>query len=133
MSEALKTLNNIRILRVQSRGIDLEILEELLEKIQTVVEERREEEVSVRKAREQRQAKIDVFRLKLLEEGIDPAELLSVQTAVSVTKITRAPKPARYKYTDLDGNERTWTGQGRTPKAISEAIVAGKTLADFEI
>ena len=133
MSKTLQTLNNIRTLRVQSREIDLEILEELLEKIKTVVEERREEEASTRKLREQRQAKLDAFRLKLLEEGIDPAELLDVPKAISATKMTRAPRPARYKYIDLDGSEKTWTGQGRTPKAISEAIIAGKTLADFEI
>ncbi|HAZ7054699.1 TPA: H-NS histone family protein, partial [Escherichia coli] len=29
--------------------------------------------------------------------------------------------------------EQTWTGQGRTPKAIANAINAGKTLEDFAI
>ncbi|MEV9788917.1 H-NS family nucleoid-associated regulatory protein, partial [Escherichia coli] len=28
---------------------------------------------------------------------------------------------------------QTWTGQGRTPKAIAAAIEAGKTLEDFAI
>ncbi|MDI5638182.1 H-NS histone family protein, partial [Salmonella enterica subsp. enterica serovar Kentucky] len=32
-----------------------------------------------------------------------------------------------------NGNELTWTGQGRTPKAIAAAIEAGKTLEDFAI
>ncbi|RVS43282.1 DNA-binding protein, partial [Citrobacter freundii] len=41
--------------------------------------------------------------------------------------------PAKYKYTDENGNEQTWTGQGRTPKAITAAIEAGKTLEDFAI
>ncbi|ENU0116236.1 H-NS family nucleoid-associated regulatory protein, partial [Escherichia coli] len=45
----------------------------------------------------------------------------------------RAPRPAKYKYTDENGNEQTWTGQGRTPKVIAAAIEAGKTLEDFAI
>ncbi|EBF6500609.1 DNA-binding protein, partial [Salmonella enterica subsp. enterica serovar Typhimurium] len=46
MSEALKSLNNIRTLRAQGRELPLEILEELLEKLSVVVEERRQEESS---------------------------------------------------------------------------------------
>ena len=39
MSEALKSLNNIRTLRVQAREVTLETLEEMLEKLSVVVEE----------------------------------------------------------------------------------------------
>ena len=45
----------------------------------------------------------------------------------------RAPRPAKYKYTDVDGSEKTWTGQGRTPVVIRDAIANGKTLEDFAI
>ena len=44
MSEALKILNNIRTLRAQARECTLETLEEMLEKLEVVVSERREEE-----------------------------------------------------------------------------------------
>ena len=77
MSEALKELNNIRTLRAQARETDLETLEEMLEKLTAIVEDRREEESAIRKEQEQRQAKLEAFRQKLLEDGIDPAELLS--------------------------------------------------------
>ena len=43
MSEALKILNNIRTLRAQARECTLETLEEMLEKLEVVVNERREE------------------------------------------------------------------------------------------
>ncbi|MDH8265495.1 DNA-binding protein, partial [Klebsiella pneumoniae] len=68
--------NNIRILRAQARETDLETLEEMLEKLSVIVDERREEEHAVLKEQEQRQAKLEAFRRKLLEDGIDPAELL---------------------------------------------------------
>ncbi|HBK0836143.1 TPA: DNA-binding protein, partial [Escherichia coli] len=58
MSEALKVLNNIRILRAQARETDLETLEEMLEKLSVIVDERREEEHAILKEQEQRQAKL---------------------------------------------------------------------------
>ncbi|EBB1562427.1 H-NS family nucleoid-associated regulatory protein [Salmonella enterica] len=133
MGETLKVLNNIRTLRAQAREIDLATLEEMLEKLTTIVEDRREEEASFLKQQEEKQAKLEAFRQKMLEDGIDPAELLSVAGTSIKTKSTRTPRPAKYKYTDENGNEQTWTGQGRTPKAIAAALEAGKTLEDFEI
>ncbi len=37
MSEALKSLNNIRTLRAQGRELPLEVLEEILEKLNVIV------------------------------------------------------------------------------------------------
>lgn len=134
MGETLKVLNNIRTLRAQAREIDLATLEEMLEKLTTIVEDRREEEASFLKQQEEKQAKLEAFRQKILEDGIDPAELLAVTgPSQPKAKSTRATRPAKYKYTDENGNEQTWTGQGRTPKAIAGAIEAGKTLEDFTI
>lgn len=42
--DALKALNNLRILRAQAREIELDVLNEMLEKLSVVVAERREEE-----------------------------------------------------------------------------------------
>ena len=101
MSEALKVLNNIRTLRAQARETDLETLEEMLEKLTAIVEDRREEESAIRKEQEQRQAKLEAFRQKLLEDGIDPAELFAaVGLSHPKTKSARTPRPAKYKYTD---------------------------------
>lgn len=134
MSEALKILNNIRTLRAQARETDLETLEEMLEKLTTIVEDRREEEASARKEQEQRKAKLETIRAQLLEDGIDPEELLaSLQGTTTKQKTTRSARPAKYKYVDENGTEKTWTGQGRTPKAIAAAIENGKALEDFEI
>ena len=115
MSESLKILNNIRTLRAQSREFSLENLEEMLEKLTTVVEDRRQEEVTFRKDKEERQAK------------------LSGLSSSSKPKSSREPRPAKYKYIDENGDEKSWTGQGRTPKAITAAIESGKKLEDFAI
>ncbi|HFU3392094.1 TPA: H-NS family nucleoid-associated regulatory protein [Escherichia coli] len=133
MSESLKILNNIRTLRAQSREFSLENLEEMLEKLTTVVEDRRQEEVTFLKDKEERQAKLEAFRQQLLEDGIDPAELLSGLSSSSKPKSSREPRPAKYKYIDENGDEKFWTGQGRTPKVITAAIESGKNLEDFAI
>ncbi|MEC5343188.1 H-NS family nucleoid-associated regulatory protein [Brenneria populi] len=133
MSEALKVLNNIRTLRAQAREIDLETLEEMLEKLTAIVEDRREEEASAQQQNAERQAKLEAFRAQLLADGIDPAELLGSVSTGKSAKSKRTPRPAKYKYVDENGNEKLWTGQGRTPKAIAAALGSGKSLEDFEI
>ena len=42
-------------------------------------------------------------------------------------------RPAKYKYVDENGQEKTWTGQGRTPLTIQKALNEGKSLNDFAI
>jgi DNA-binding protein H-NS len=69
MSEALKALNNIRTLRAQGRELPLEVLEELLEKLSVVVDERRQEESSKKAEQEARQEKLDSLRKLMLEDG----------------------------------------------------------------
>ena len=44
MSKNLSSLNNIRTIRAEARNMDLDLLEELRQKFETVVSERREEE-----------------------------------------------------------------------------------------
>ena len=63
----------------------------------------------------------------LIADGIDPEELLGLMSA-KPKKSTRPPRPAKYKYVDEDGQEKTWTGQGRTPKFLVD-----KNLEDFLI
>lgn len=132
MTDAIKTLNNIRTLRAQARETDLATLEEMLEKLTAIVEDRRQEESLALQQNAERQAKIEALRAQLLEDGIDPAELLG-NVKSSRTAAVRAARPAKYKYIDENGDEKTWTCQGRTPKAIAASLKGGKTLEDFAI
>ncbi|MDX5630239.1 MULTISPECIES: H-NS family nucleoid-associated regulatory protein [unclassified Brenneria] len=132
MTDALKILNNVRTLRAQAREIDLATLEEMLEKLTAIVEDRREEETKVQQEQAERLAKLEAIRAKLLEDGIDPSELLESVKSKPI-KAKRSPRPAKYKYTDENGNEQTWTGQGRTPKVIKEALENGKSLESFAL
>lgn len=71
------------------------------------------------------------------ENGTLTEKQIELITTALIKKNTspRKKKPAKYRYVDKATNEeRTWTGQGRQPKVISEAIASGThTLEDFLI
>jgi DNA-binding protein H-NS len=135
MSELTKTLLNIRSLRAFSRELTLEQLEEALDKLTIVVSERKESEEADRAAAAEQEAKLAAIAEQISKDGIDVEALISALSGESKTKTKskRAPRPAKYKYVDTSGDEKTWTGQGRTPSAIQEQLDAGKSLEDFLI
>ncbi|MBC8943788.1 MULTISPECIES: histone-like nucleoid-structuring protein H-NS [Xenorhabdus] len=133
MSENLKSLNNIRTLRAQARECELSTLEEMLEKLTIVVEERREEESQARAQIEERTRKLQEYREMLEKDGIELSDLVDALSGKATGKSKRAARPAKYSYID-NGETKTWTGQGRTPAVIKKAIEEeGKSLEDFLI
>lgn len=135
MSDILKTLSNIRSLRVIAREATLEQMESLLEKVTVVVEEKRElvrtQELEEAKFREG----LNKYKELLEKDGISAEELVVLLNGPQKRKKRepRPPRPAKYKFIDEHGNERTWTGQGRTPRPIQKALDEGKSLESFEI
>lgn len=134
MSDAFKVLLNLRSLRAYSREhLTLEQMQELLEKLNQVVNERVAEEEEKRAEEQEKEKKIAEYREMLIADGIDPDELIATLAGQPKTKKKRTPRPAKYKFTDENGKEKTWTGQGRMPTALAKAIEDGKKLEDFEI
>lgn len=132
MNEFLKVLLNIRSLRVACRDLTLEQLEEGLEKLSAIVDERRQDESAERQAREEHQKKIAEYAEMLKAAGIDPAELVNTVVPENTKVSKRAPRPAKYRYLD-NGVEKTWTGQGRMPSVIAKAVAEGKSVEAFAI
>ncbi|EMN4469608.1 H-NS histone family protein, partial [Aeromonas hydrophila] len=56
----------------------------------------------------------------------------SAPATATTAKAKRAPRPPKYRYVENDV-ERTWTGQGRTPKFLAEQLVQGRQLDEFLI
>lgn len=133
MSNSLSVLNNIRTLRAQARETEFSVLVEALEKLQVVVQERREEVEQQAAADKERDEKLAKYRAMLEDDGISLDELLGAGTSFERKKTRREPRPAKYRYTDDSGETKTWTGQGRTPSYLAKQIEAGKTLEDFLI
>ncbi|WP_109063970.1 H-NS family nucleoid-associated regulatory protein [Aggregatibacter kilianii] len=132
MTDVLKVLNNIRSLRVIARELPLEQLEGILEKVQLVVAEKKEELLKVQQEENERQERIAKYKELLKQEGITADELAEILGSDVVRK-KRESRPAKYQYVDENGVVKTWTGQGRTPKAIQVQLDKGKSLSSFEI
>lgn len=77
MSEVTKTLLNIRSLRAYARDLTLEQLEEALDKLTTVVTERREAEEEERAALAEQEAKLSAIAEQIAADGIDVNALIS--------------------------------------------------------
>ena len=132
MAEVLKVLTNIRSLRVLARNESLELLESILEKLQLVISEKREELMKIQQEEKERQERIAKYKDLLKQEGITVDELAEILGA-EVPRKKREARPAKYQYVDENGVTKTWTGQGRTPKAIQTKLDKGQSLSDFEI
>ncbi|MGY3922831.1 H-NS histone family protein [Aeromonas jandaei] len=135
MNDFLKTLLNIRSLRAALRELSFEQLVEIREKFEEIFAEREQQETKLREESAERLQKLAEFTEMLKAAGIDPSELVGTAAPAKSegsAKAKRAPRPAKYKYTE-DGQEKTWTGQGRMPKAIAAAVEGGKALDDFLI
>ncbi|HFZ8995391.1 TPA: DNA-binding protein StpA [Citrobacter freundii] len=133
MNLMLQNLNNIRTLRAMARDFSIDVLEEMLEKFRAVTKERREEEEQQQRLRAEHQEKISILLEMMQSDGINPEDLLKAETAIARSGKKRQPRPAKYRFTDFDGESKTWTGQGRTPKPIAQALAEGKSLDDFLI
>jgi len=129
----LHKLNNIRTLRAMAREFSIDVLEEMLEKFRIVTEEKRSEEETLRESLAEKQEKINSLLELMKAEGISPDELLGDAAAPAAAGKKRAARPAKYRFTDLNGEQKSWTGQGRMPKPIAQAIANGKSLDDFLI
>ncbi len=135
MTELAKTLLNLRSLRAFARDLTLEQLEEAYSRFTTVIEERREEQEKIDAEEAERNSKLEAIAKDIAEQGVDVEELIAALSnkSTSKSKAKREPRPAKYKYTDADGVEKKWTGQGRTPSAIQTALDNGAKIDDFLI
>lgn len=119
MSDFLGTLCNSKLLRAALKDAELPALELGLEKLTELVEEKRNDE---KEKQRQDAKKLEILNnIKSLMHNNDLSisdlnELLNTQT--STPKTIKRNVPAKYRFTDALGQELTWTGQGRTPRAL---------------
>ena len=64
-------------------------------------------------------------------------EKIAEDSNASIEEILKAgetlEKKRSIKYRNTDNNEETWTGRGRKPTWLVEALAAGRSIEDFAI
>ncbi|GAA5646002.1 H-NS family nucleoid-associated regulatory protein [Vibrio proteolyticus] len=134
MNELEKMLLNIRSLRAFAKELTLTQLEDALGKFTTVVDERRQIEEQLRQEQQEKEAKLAEIAQQISQQGLDVNDLVAALSSKKATAGSkRKPRPAKYQYVDGKGKTKTWTGQGRTPVVIQEALDNGQALEEFLI
>lgn len=144
----IKTLLNIRSLRAATKGMSTEDLESALDKLNIVLNEKKEFVKAEEQRVESKNTECSEILSLLSESEVTLEELVyfaanstlvgfntepEAQTKQKRQKTKRSPRPAKYKYTNEQGEEKTWTGQGRTPSVIQAALDEGTHISQFEI
>ncbi|WP_432453494.1 MULTISPECIES: H-NS family histone-like protein [unclassified Agarivorans] len=135
MTDFIKVFLNARSLKAATKELSIEQIEESYNKLKSILDERYQVRAEEEQQQREKQEKLEKYKALLEQDGIDPNELLSmIEQAPVKERKKREPLPAKYKFVDENGEEKTWTGQGRTPSPIQKAIKnEGKTKADFLI
>ena len=136
MNEFTRVLRNLRTLRNLTRELTISQLESAVEKLQEIIKEKYETGEQHQREVQERKDRIKKYKELLKQDGItaaDLAEILGDTKQPKKVKQKRPARPAKYQYKDENGQVKTWTGQGRTPKAIQVQLDAGKSLDSFKI
>ncbi|HAW6069395.1 TPA: H-NS histone family protein [Escherichia coli] len=128
-----KLLLNIRSVRVFARETHFEQLLEMQEKLNVVIEERREDAEREAVERAERERKRQELLQLIAGEGFSPEELLGLSEEAPKSRKKTLPKaPPKYQFEE-NGETKYWSGRGRAPKPINEALKAGRSIDEFLI
>lgn len=132
LTEQMKNvLTNIRSLRVFVRELELNEMLEIQSKLNSVIDENLEAAKEKEQEQLEKEKKIADYLEMMQADGIAISDFVGIQSETK-QKAKREPKPPKYKF-DADGEVKTWTGQGRTPKALQALLDNGHTLNEFLI
>ncbi|MCL5254863.1 MAG: H-NS histone family protein [Gammaproteobacteria bacterium] len=136
MKEFTDILTHARRLNAATKSLTSAELQDVAIKLAGVIEQRKADEEALRAEQAEKLAEVERIRKQIEAAGLRPEDIFGGDTAAATAskpRKKRAPVAPKYAYTDADGQRKTWTGQGRTPKAIQAALDQGKNLDSFKI
>ncbi len=130
MNELLRIMSHARRLKSAVKELTVDQLEDIKDKLQSIIEERIAEEAAEKQENQERLEKIKKYRELLAADGINPDEL----AGISLDKPgKRNPRQPKYEVWNELGERITWTGQGRMPNVFKARIDSGESLDTFLI
>ena len=132
MSEFLQILTHGRRLQGAVKDLSSDELEEVITKLTSIIESKKEKEQEEKKVQAEKLEKIAKIQEQLKEAGLS---LNDLNESELISKISKSGKkrPVKYKLVDENGEPHFWTGIGRMPKIFSEALSNGIELDTFKI
>lgn len=115
MPMSLRALKNSRNLLAALREASLDDIDYIIQRLLEIKEKLKKDRLEDEMRKAKRQEALNKAMTFLNENNISIDDLLRTK---DVTKHKRAKFKIRYKYTDIDGVQRTWTGQGKTPTPL---------------
>lgn len=126
----ISILLNLSELKTISKSEEfMRVLLSIKDKLELIIEQRREEETASIKKMAEKQRKIKIYREHLAQDGISPNELLPIKPLLKKRQIVKSKKEV-YVYQDR-GKRKFWSGKGRMPSEIKKSISLGVTLESF--
>ena len=131
MSEFLDILTHGRRLQGAVKELTLDELEQVQDKLASIIEKRKEKAREAEKAKEEKQQKLAEIKRQMEEAGLNVEDLQALTQ--NEPKRTGKKRPIKYKLIDNEGHEHTWTGIGRMPRVYKDALESGQSLTQFAI
>lgn len=134
--------NNIRTLRKEAREIGYDVFLEIAEKVLAVSSEIEDMKKEDEAKRAKKLALMEQFREMLAAEGIEGISITEIADGVAAPAAKkgkgakgekRGTVEPKYAYKDENGKEVLWSGRGRLPKIVEEAMKKGAKKEDFLI
>ncbi|HHN5483650.1 TPA: H-NS family nucleoid-associated regulatory protein [Klebsiella pneumoniae] len=136
--------NNIRTLRKEAREIGYDVFLEIAEKVLAVSSEIEDMKKEDEAKRAKKLALMEQFREMLAAEGIEGISISEIADGVAAPASKsgkgkgakgdkRGAVERKYAYKDENGKEVLWSGRGRLPKPVEEAMKKGAKKEDFLI
>ncbi|MFT4995155.1 MAG: DNA-binding protein H-NS [Paraglaciecola sp.] len=132
MSDFLNILTHGRRLQAAVKELSLEELNEVANKLNNIIENRKKKDAEQIAAEQNKQTKLDDILKQLADAGIALADL-QANNSGKTSKRVGQKRPVKYQLVDPDGKQHSWTGIGRMPLVYSAALAEGKSLDEFKV
>lgn len=132
MNDFTNILTHGRRLQGAVKELSVDELLTVADKLNNIIENRKVKEMEQLVEQKAKQEKLDSILAQLEDAGLGVDDLRRVEPAKKSPR-TGQKRPIKYKLTDSEGNEHTWTGIGRMPKVYAAALESGKSLDQYSI